>query len=76
MRGILLGEYINPDRKLQTQNRFQIIPKYALENEHCSTQMYNFYEREKMPTIIKFLLACLLCIGIATAIVYAVKWLW
>ncbi len=38
--------------------------------------MYNFYEREKMPTIIKFLLACLLCIGIATAIVYAVKWLW
>ncbi len=29
-----------------------------------------------MPIVIKFLLACLICIGIAAAVVYAVKWLW
>ncbi len=29
-----------------------------------------------MPTAVKFIVACLICIGIAAAIVYAVKWLW
>ncbi len=29
-----------------------------------------------MPTVLKLLLACLICIGLVTAIVYALKWLW
>ncbi len=38
--------------------------------------MYNIFERKKMPTVVKFLLACLICISIAVAVVYAIKWLW
>ncbi len=56
------------------------IPKYAFENEPCPdtylTRMYNLYKRDNMSTVIKFLVACLICVTVATAVVYAVKWLW
>jgi len=29
-----------------------------------------------MQTFLKLLLACLICVGLVTAVVYAVKWLW
>ena len=29
-----------------------------------------------MPTVLKLLLACLICVGLVTVVVYAVKWLW
>ena len=29
-----------------------------------------------MPIVFKLVLACLICIGVVTAIVYTIKWLW
>jgi hypothetical protein len=29
-----------------------------------------------MPIAVKLLIACLICIGLITAVVYAIKWLW
>ena len=36
--------------------------------------MYNI--NMNMPTVLKLLLACLICIGVVLAVVYAGKWLW
>lgn len=35
--------------------------------------MYNI---NRMSTFLKLLLACLICMGVVAAIVYAIKWLW
>ena len=29
-----------------------------------------------MPTVLKLLFACIICIGVVSTAVYAVKWLW
>lgn len=39
------------------------------------TRLHNFKD-ELMPTIVKVLLLCVLCVGLITGIVYLVKWLW